>query len=126
MGFLFCISYKMAKKPVVAYQFVDVPANMEEIVKEIVQKNLDGKMDSYFKKIYANKDTAEIRIDYVIKKNKKGLWNGDFKFMYDGKIFTWSTGEGGFRIIEDIPNHAFEHFKTHLSDKSEKPNKTKK
>ncbi|MEI6118793.1 MAG: hypothetical protein WCP92_06305 [bacterium] len=116
----------MAKKPVVAYQFLDIPANMQEIVKEIVAKNLEGKMDSYFKKIYANKDTAEIRIDYVIAKNKQGKWKGDFKFTYDGKIFTWTTGDGGFKIIEDIPNHAFEHFKTHLSNKSEKPNKPQK
>ncbi|MEI6672886.1 MAG: hypothetical protein WCL02_06240 [bacterium] len=83
----------MAKKPVVSYQFIDVPANMQEIVKDIVQKNLEGKMDSYFKKIYANKETAEIRIDYVIEKNKQGKRKGDFKFTYDGKIFTWSTGE---------------------------------
>ncbi len=116
----------MAKNPVISYQFIDIPTNMQEIIKEIVQKNLEGKMDSYFKKIYANKETAEIRIDYVIKKNKQGKWQGDFTFTYDGKIFTWSTGEGGFKIIEDIPNHAFEHFKTHLSNKSEKPNKPKK
>jgi len=113
----------MAKKPVVSYQFIDVPTNMQEIVKDIVQKNLEGKMDSYFKKIYAKKDTAEIRIDYIITQNKQGKRTGDFKFNYDGKLFTWTTGEGGFKIIEDIPNHAFEHFKTHLSNKSEKPNK---
>jgi len=104
----------MAKKPVVSYQFIDVPTNMQEIVKDIVQKNLEGKMDSYFKKIYTNKDTAEIRIDYVIAKNKQGKWKGDFKFSYDGKVFTWSTGEWWFKIIEDVPNHGFEHFKMHL------------
>ena len=81
----------MAKNPVISYQFIDIPTNMQEIIKEIVQKNLEGKMDSYFKKIYANKETAEIRIDYVIKKNKQGKWQGDFTFTYDGKIFTWST-----------------------------------
>jgi len=116
----------MAKKPIVSYQFVDVPANMQEIIKDIVQKNLEGKMDSYFKKIYAKKDTAEIRIDYIISKNKLGKWIGDFKFNYDGVMFKWTTGEGGFKIIEDIPNHAFEHFKMHLSDKTEKPNRVQK
>jgi len=99
---------------------------MQEIIKEIVQKNLDGKMDSYFKKIYSKKDTAEIRIEYIISKNKLGKRKGDFKFNYDGEIFKRSTGDSGFKIIEDIPNHAFEHFKTHLSDKSEKPNRPKK
>ena len=105
----------MAKKPVISYQFVDIPANMQVIVKDLVQKNLEGKMDSYFKKIYAKKDTAEIRIDYVIAKNKQGKRTGDFKFTYDGEVFKRSTGEGGFKIIEDIVNHAFEHFKMHLS-----------
>jgi len=116
----------MAKKPVISYQFVDVPDNMQEIIKNIVQKNLEGKMDSYFKKIYAKKDTAEIRIEYVIKQNKLGKRKGDFKFNYDGELFKRSTGDSGFKIIEDIPNHAFEHFKAHLSDIWEKPNRPKK
>ncbi|MEI7557885.1 MAG: hypothetical protein WCJ45_03515 [bacterium] len=61
----------MVKQPVISYQFVDVPTDKQEIVKDIVQKNLEGKMDSYFKKIYANKDTAEIRIDYKITETKQ-------------------------------------------------------
>lgn len=105
----------MAKTPVISYQFVDVRPENQELVKNIVQKNLEGKMDSYFKKIYANKDTAEIRIDYTISQNKQGKYQGSFKFNYDGELFTWTTGEGGFKIIEDVVNHAFEHFKMHLS-----------
>lgn len=116
----------MANTPVVSYQFVDVPTNMQEEIKNLVQKNLEGKMDSYLKKIYSKKETAEIRIEYIISKNKQGKRTGDFKFSYDGDLFKRSTGEGGFKIIEDIPNHAFEHFKKHLSDKNESPNKTKK
>ncbi len=116
----------MAKTPVISYQFVDVPVNMQEEVKNIIKKNLEGKMDSYFKKIYSKKETAEIRIDYIISKNKLGKWTGDFKFNYDGEIFKRSTGEGGFKIIEDIPIHAFDHFKAHLSDKTDKPMRQKK
>ncbi len=116
----------MTKKPVISYQFVDVPTNMQEWIKDIVQKNLEGKMDSYFKKIYTKKETAEIRIEYIITKNKLGKWIWDFKFNYDGEMFKRSTGEGGFKIIEDIPNHAFEHFKKHLSDKNDKPVRPKK
>jgi len=61
----------MAKQPIISYQFIDVPVDKQEIVKDIVQKNLDGKMDSYFKKIYANKDTAEVRIEYKITETKQ-------------------------------------------------------
>ncbi len=105
----------MAKEPVISYQFVDVSADKQKTVKYLVQQNLEGKMDSYFKKIHTNKDTAEIRIDYTIKQTKQGKYEGDFKFTYDGKIFPWSNGEGGFKIIEDVVNHAFKHFKEHLS-----------
>ena len=116
----------MTKKPVLSYHFVDVPEDKQERIKFIVTENLGGKMDSYFKKIFANKDTAEIRIDYSITQTKQGKFTGDFKFNYDGKLFKWETGEGGFKIIDDIVNHAFEHFKTHLSDQSDKPIRPKK
>ena len=116
----------MEKAPVISYHFVDVPTDKQERIKFIVAENLEGKMDSYFKKIYANKDTAEIRIDYTVTQTKQGKFTGDFKFTYDGKIFKWTTGEWWFKIIEDIVNHAFEHFKTHLSDQSDKPNRIQK
>lgn len=61
----------MEKKPIISYQFIDVPEDKQELVKEIVQKNVDVKMDSYLKKIYTNKDTAEIRIEYKITENKQ-------------------------------------------------------
>lgn len=116
----------MNKTPIISYQFVDVPENMQTIVKDIVKKNIEGKMDSYFKKIYDKKETAEIRIDYSMSKNKLGKWTGNFRFNYDGKTFKRETGESGFKIIEDVPIHAFDHFKTHLSDQSEKPIRPKK
>lgn len=61
----------MTQKPTISYQFVDVSTDKQEAVKDIVEKNLDGKMDSYFKKIYAKNDTAEIRIDYKIMETKQ-------------------------------------------------------
>ena len=64
----------MAKEPIVAFQFFNVPEDKQRLVKDIVGKNLEGKMDSYFKKIYAKKDTAEIRIDYTIQEDKKGKY----------------------------------------------------
>ena len=83
----------MVKSPVISYQFVDVPGNMQEEIKQLVQKNIEGKMDSYFKKIYEKKDTAKIRIDYNVKKNKQGKRVGDFTFTYDGELFKRTTGD---------------------------------
>ncbi|MCX6825232.1 MAG: hypothetical protein NTY80_03315 [candidate division SR1 bacterium] len=104
----------MAKKPVISYQFVDMPADKQETVKDIVQKNLEGKMDSYFKKIYANKDTAEIRIEYKIIENKQKKYEGSFNFNFDGKTFLYNN-KIAFKFVEDIVNHAFKHCKEFLS-----------
>lgn len=104
----------MAKKPVISYQFTDVSAEKQEIVKDIVQKNLDVKMDSYLKKIYANKDTAEVRIEYKITENKQKKYEWAFNFIFDGKTFLY-TNKVAFKYIEDIVNHAFKHFKEFLS-----------
>ena len=103
----------MANKPVISYQFIDVPVDKQEIVKEIVQKNLDVKMDSYLKKIY-NKDTAEVRIEYKITENKQKKYEGVFNFSFDGETFLY-TNKIAFKYIEDIVNHAFKHFKEFLS-----------
>jgi len=104
----------MAKEPIVAFQFFNVPEDKQRLVKDIVGKNLEGKMDSYFKKIYAKKDTAEIRIDYTIQEDKKGKYEWSFKFNYDGKNFLY-TNKKAFKFIEDIVNHAFKRFKEFLS-----------
>ncbi len=112
---LYCILYIMGKKPVVSYQFTDVPADKQELVKQIVQKNLDVKMDSYLKKIYTNKDEAEVRIEYKITENKQKKYQWSFNFTYDGKSFLY-TNKIAFKYIEDIVNHAFKHFKEFLSN----------
>lgn len=104
----------MAKKPVISYQFVDMPADKQETVKDIVQKNLEWKMDSYFKKIYANKDTAEIRIEYKIIENKQKKYEWSFNFNFDGKTFLYNN-KIAFKFVEDIVNHAFKHCKEFLS-----------
>jgi len=104
----------MSKKPIIAYQFINVSQDKEKLVKDIVEKNLDGKMDSYFKKIYTKKETAEIRIDYTIQEDKKGKYEGSFKFNYDGKNFLY-TNKRAFKFVEDIVNHAFKRFKEFLS-----------
>lgn len=87
----------------------------EEIVKDLVQKNLEGKMDSYFKKIEAKKGSAEIRIDYKITENKKGKYEWSFNFVLDGKILLY-TNKVAFKLMEDVVNHAFKHFKESLAN----------
>jgi len=108
----------MENKPIISYQFVDVPVEKQELVKGIVQKNLDVKMDSYLKKIYTKKNTAEIRIEYKITETKQKKYEWTFNFSFDGKTFLY-TNKVAFKYIEDIVNHAFKHFKEFLSSKEE-------
>lgn len=104
----------MEKNPVISYQFIDVPTETQERIKEIVQKNIEWKMDSYFKKIYTNKETAEIRIEYKITETKQKKYTWSFNFSFDGKTFVYNN-KISFKYVDDIVNHAFKHFKEFLS-----------
>jgi hypothetical protein len=98
----------------VSYSFYNVPEDKQEVIKEIVQKNLDVKMDAYFKKILSNKPDAEIKIDYKVDQNKQKRYEAKFLFDFDGKIFSYAS-KIGFKYVEDLVNHAFKHAKEFLS-----------
>ena len=102
--------------PVISHQFINMEKekDKEEMVKNLVQKNLEGKMDSYFKKINA-KSSAEIRLEYRISKNEQGKYEGAFNLLLDGKILPYKN-KVPFKYVEDIVNHAFKHFKESLSN----------
>ncbi len=104
----------MGKQPIVSYTFHDVPLDQQEIIKTVVQQNLDGKMDSYLKKIYDNKENAEVRIEYKVSQNKTGKFESSFLFHFDGQQFLYNN-KTAFKYPEDLVNHAFQHFKEYLS-----------
>ncbi|MFA7717287.1 MAG: hypothetical protein WC875_01055 [Candidatus Absconditabacterales bacterium] len=104
----------MVSQPIVSYKFNDVPVEVQEQIKTLVQKNIDGKLDSYLKKIYKNKSSAIVRIDYKITCDKKKKYTGDFLFDFDGKNFIYEN-KVAFKFPEDVINHAFKHFKEFLS-----------
>ncbi len=104
----------MSSKPIVSHKFYNVPENEQKIIQDIVEKNIEWKMDSYLQKIYANKHDAEVRIDYKISQNKKKKYEANFNFFYDGKVFPYSNSVG-FKYVDDLVNHAFKHFKEQLS-----------
>ncbi len=104
----------MAEKPVeVSYSFYNVPWYKQTVIKDIVDKNIDGKLDAYLKKVYTKKD-AEIRLNYKIQKNKQGRYEAKFLFDCDGQVFTYSS-KVWFKYVEDLVNHAFKRFKEFLS-----------
>ncbi len=99
----------------ISYAFADMSDSDQTLAKDIVQKNIEGKMDSYFKKILNNPD-SEIRIEYKIKFNEASKkYDADFTFSFDGDIYIYK--KEWFKILEDLVNHAFQHFKENLSKK---------
>jgi hypothetical protein len=104
----------MAEKPVeLSYSFYNVPVYKQRMIKDIVEKNIDGKLDAYLKKVYTKKD-AEVRVNYKIQRNKQWRYEAKFLFDCDGQIFTYGS-KVWFKYVEDLVNHAFKHFKESLS-----------
>lgn len=105
----------------VSYKFNDLPTTDQAFVKDIVEKNIEGKMDSYLKKVVKNNPDAKIRIDYTVKFHEVSKkYDADFIFTYDWEDFIYK--KEGFKVLSDLVNHAFQHFKEKLS-KSEKLSK---
>lgn len=96
-------------------QFNHLSKDDKELVQDLVQENIDGKMDSYLKKIF-KKDDAEVAIKYVVSYHEVSKkYDADFMFTYDGENFIYK--KEGFKILADLVNHAFQHFKEKLSKK---------
>ena len=104
----------MSWTPIVAYKFVDVDVDTQEKIKQLVQTNIDGKLDSYLKKVYKNKADAEVRISYTLTLNKQKKYECHFIFDFDGEQFVYDS-KVAFKFAEDLINHAFKHFKEYLS-----------
>lgn len=104
----------MINKPIISYKFANIDAKEQVLVKEIVEKNIKVKLDSYLKKIYSRNENAEVRIDYTIQKNKQDKYEWSFMFLFDWESFPYRNNIA-FKYVEDVVNHAFKHFKEFLS-----------
>lgn len=104
----------MMNNPIISYTFTDVTQEIQDTIKTIVQKNLEGKMDAYLKKITKNKQDAEIRIEYKFAQDKQKKYSCTFIFDFDGLHFMYES-KVPFKFPEDLVNHAFKHAKEFLS-----------
>ncbi len=55
----------------VSYKLDNITEVMENEAKELVEKNLNGKMTSAFKKIRTNHPDTDIKLEIHIKKNEQ-------------------------------------------------------
>ncbi len=97
----------------IKYKFVNVSEVMEADLKKVVESQIANKGQSVLKKIYAKNIDAKVIIDYSIIKNKAGLYESDFIFLYDGEKFTVSSHKG-FKIARDMVSHAFDKRKRNV------------
>jgi hypothetical protein len=97
-------------------KFDNVSEPTQETLKQLVDKNLEGKMSSYFQKVLAHKPDAEIYLDYhIIKKTISNTYDGKFRLHMDGNDYPYHRE--AFQNPEDLVNHAFDRFKETLSKK---------
>ena len=86
----------------VKFKFVNVSEVMEADIKKAVDHQIANKGQTILKKI-----DAEVIIDYTITKNKSGLYEATFAFLYNGERFVVENHKG-FKVATDLVSHAFD------------------
>lgn len=99
------------QKPNVIYKLDWLTKIMEEELKNLVDKNLEVKMSSSLKKIYAKWTNIEILVKVLVEKVSNG-YNGNFRFEFDGEVLEYDRK--WFEILSDLVNHAFDNFKQRI------------
>ena len=102
------------QEPNVIYNLNGLTEVMTEDLKSIVEKNLNQKMSSTLKKIYAKWEDVVVTVRVSVSKVSK-WYDWDFKFEYDGNSLDYSRK--GFEILSDLVNHAFDNFKSRALSK---------
>lgn len=99
------------QKPNVVYKLEWLTEIMSNELKGLVEKNLEVKMSSSLKKIYAKWNDVEVITRIVVSKATDG-YDGNFKFEYDWDVLEYERK--WFEILSDLVNHAFDNFKQRI------------
>ncbi len=102
------------QKPNVIYNLNGLTDVMTDDLKMIVDKNLNQKMSSTLKKIYAKWENVEVVLKVTVSK-VSDWYDWDFRFEYDGQSLDYSRK--WFAILADLVNHAFDNFKSRTLSK---------
>jgi hypothetical protein len=85
----------------------------KEVIDRLVDKNVTGKLDSYFRK-YDDKD-IEIELKLMIDEQKDGKFSGGLYATIDGKSHVFKRQN--YKKLDDLVNSLFDHLKESLSHK---------
>lgn len=91
----------------IKFKFVNVSEVMEADLKKAVDHQIANKGQTILRKIYSKNIDAKVIVDYIITKNKSGLYEADFIFLYDGERFVVENHKG-FKVAVDLVAHAFD------------------
>ena len=97
--------------PNIVYKLEWVTEVMETELKDLVKKNLEWKMESSLKKIYAKGDDVKAVVRISVTKVSEG-YNGSFRFEFDWQSLDYDRE--WFEILSDLVNHAFDNFKQRI------------
>lgn len=91
----------------IKFKFVNVSEVMEADIQKAVDHQIANKGQTILRKIYSKNIDAKVIVDYTILKNKSGLYEADFIFLYNGERFVVENHKG-FKIATDLVAHAFD------------------
>lgn len=96
----------------------DAFPNEKEYLQSEIEKNIDGKLDSYLKK-HLGGDEWIVRVEAFFERSD--AWKNDTKSRFDGKVIvtvgtvTFRTEREDFAKLDDLVNHLFKHIKDQMA-----------
>lgn len=83
----------------------------KESISIIVEKNLQGKIDTYIRK--HAKPESTIRVELSLKRENDNQSAGKLIISFEGK--SWRSERENFDNVHDLVNHLFTHLKDQLA-----------
>lgn len=96
------------------YKFDNISDALKEDIFKLIEKWFKQKLDKYIEK-KADPENPEWHLNVTIKRNNKGLYDGNFNFKLGSENVIYKRE--WFKNINDLINHFFDHVKEEFSKK---------
>lgn len=96
------------------FKFENISDALKDDIIKLIDKGFKQKLDRYIKK-KMDYQNPEWHLNFFIKRNNKGLYDGNFNFKL-GKVVVIYKREN-FKNVIDLVNHFFDHVKEEFSHK---------
>lgn len=83
----------------------------KESINIIIEKNLQGKLDTYINK--HTKPDSVVRIELTLKRANEKQASGKLSLLLEWKL--WRSERENFDNVHDLVNHLFTHLKDQLA-----------